>query len=157
LGILTRLTFRLVPAKPFVHMEYKKLSSAEAFHDEMLARCKAGDHDFIDGIVHGPDAWVLCLGRFADRAPYTSSYRWLDIFYRSPAPRTRDCLPTEDSSSRSATDCHGPPKTTPPLEWKPVRFLVGKQVLGSTNLIKWSKVLAPLLGLKKRPDVVVDV
>jgi FAD/FMN-containing dehydrogenase len=157
LGILTRLTFRLVPAKPFVHMEYKKLASAEAFHEEMLARCSAGDYDFIDGIVHGPREWVLCLGRFADSAPYTSSYRWLDIFYKSTATRSEDWLTTEDYCFRYDTECHWLTKTIPPLEWKPVRFLVGKQLLGSTNLIKWSKILAPVLGLKKRPDVVVDV
>jgi len=45
----------------------------------------------------------------------------------------------------------------PPLEWKPVRLAVGKAVLGSTNLIRWSKRLDGLLGLKKRPDVVCDI
>jgi FAD/FMN-containing dehydrogenase len=157
LGILTKLVFRLVPAQPFVHLEYRTLKTAQAFHDEMLARCKAGDYDFIDGIVHGPDCWVLCLGKFASTAPYTSSYRWLDIFYQSTRERRDDWLTTEDYCFRYDTECHWLTKTMPPLEWRAIRFLIGKRVLGSTNLIKWSKLLAPLLGLKKRPDVVVDV
>src|SRR5688572_4960422 len=123
----------------------------------MLARMRLRDYDFIDGIVHGPTEHVLCLGRFVDEAPYTSSYRWLDIFYKSTRTRSEDYLTTIDYCFRYDTECHWLTRTMPPLEWKVVRFLIGKLVLGSTNLIKWSKRLAPLLGLKKRPEVVVDV
>jgi FAD/FMN-containing dehydrogenase len=157
LGILTRLTFRLVPAKPFVKMEYRRFDNFAAFDAEMRARCAAADRDFIDGIVHAPDHLVLCLGTFVDEAPYLSSYRWLDIFYKSTAKRDEDYLTTVDYCFRYDTECHWLTRTVPPLEWKPVRFLVGKVFLGSTNLIKWSNRLAPILGMKKRPDVVVDV
>jgi FAD/FMN-containing dehydrogenase len=157
LAILTRLTFKLVPAKPFVKLEYKKLPTAEAFDAEMRARCAARDYDFIDGIIHGPGEFVLCLGKFVESAPYTSDYRWLDIFYKSTRERTEDYLTTPDYCFRYDTECHWLTRTVPPLEWKPVRFAVGKLFLGSTNLIKWSGILAPILGLKKRPDVVVDV
>src|SRR5262249_53539972 len=81
LAILPRLTFRLVPAKPFVQLTYRRFTDVAAFEAEMRARCQAGDFDFIDGIVHAPDALVLCLGRFVDEAPRVSSYRWLDIYY----------------------------------------------------------------------------
>lgn len=157
LGVLSRLTFRLVPAKPFVRMEYRVLPSAEAFHAAMLERVRAADFDFIDGIAHSPTEWVLCLGQLTDHAPYLSSYRWLDIYYKSTRARREDYLRTEDYCFRYDTECHWLTRTVPPLEWKPVRALVGKTFLGSTNLIRWSKRLAPLLGLKKRPDVVVDV
>jgi FAD/FMN-containing dehydrogenase len=157
LGILTRLTFKLVPAKPYVRMEYRRFDSAEAFNDEMRARVAARDFEFIDAIVHSPTEYVLCLGQFVDRAPYVSNYRWLDIFYKSTRTRGEDYLTTRDYCFRYDTECHWLTKTLPPLEWKPVRFAVGKFVLGSTNLIRWSKRLEPLLGMKKRPDVVVDV
>jgi FAD/FMN-containing dehydrogenase len=168
LGILTRLTFQLVPAKPYVRMEYVRHRTAAAFQADMHAHMKKGtggcgaeprnsDVDFIDGIVHGPDEYVLCLGRFAEKAPYVSSYRWLNIFHKSTRTRTEDFLTTADYFFRYDTECHWLTGTLPPLEWKAVRFAVGKLVLGSTNLIKWSKRLAPLLGLKKRPDVVVDL
>jgi FAD/FMN-containing dehydrogenase len=157
LGILTRLTFKLIPAKRFVRMEYRTLGSAEEYHAELLARCRAGDYDFIDGIVHSPREFVLCLGRFVDSAPYVSDYRWLEIFYKSTRTRREDYLSLEDYCFRYDTECHWLTRTIPPLEWKPVRFLVGRTFLGSTNLIRWSGRLAPLLGLKKRPEVVVDV
>jgi FAD binding domain len=157
LAILTRLTFKLVPAKPFVKLEYKTLSTPESFDAEMRARCEAKDYDFIDGIIHGPDRYVLCLGKFVDSAPYTSDYRWLNIFYKSTRERSEDYLTTADYCFRYDTECHWLTRTVPPLEWKPVRFAVGKIFLGSTNLIKWSGILEPILGMKKRPDVVVDV
>jgi FAD/FMN-containing dehydrogenase len=157
LAILTRLRFRLVDAQPFVRLEYRKFRTAEAFDEAMRARITAGDYDFIDAIVHDPTTFVLCLGRFVETAPYVSSYRWLDIFYKSTRARDEDYLTTFDYCFRYDTECHWLTKTLPPLEWKPVRFAIGRFVLGSTNLIQWSKRLAPILGLKKRPDVVVDV
>jgi FAD/FMN-containing dehydrogenase len=157
LAILTRLTFKLVPAKPFVRLEYRRFSTVEAFETEMRARIAAGDFELIDGIIHGPNELVLCLGNFVDSAPYKSDYRWLNIYYKSTKTRTEDYLETADYCFRYDTECHWLTRTLPPLEWKPVRFAVGKMVLGSTNLIKWSKRLEPILGLKKRPDVVVDV
>lgn len=158
LGVLTRLTFRLVPAKPFVKLEYRRFAEAAAFEAELRALTGPdGAFDFIDAIVHGPDAFVLCLGRFVDAAPTTSSYRWLDIFYKSTLKRTEDYLTTYDYCFRYDTECHWLTRTVPPLEWKPVRLLVGKLFLGSTNLIRWSGRLERVLKLKKRPDVVVDV
>jgi FAD/FMN-containing dehydrogenase len=157
LGILTKLTFELVPAKPYVRMEYRKLGTFADFDREMRAACASGAHDFIDGIIHGPDEFVLCIGQFTHSAPYLSSYRWLDIYYKSTSRRTEDYLTTEDYCFRYDTECHWLTRTIPPLEWKPVRFALGKIVLGSTNLIKWSGRVEKLLALKKRPDVVVDV
>jgi FAD/FMN-containing dehydrogenase len=157
LAILTRLEFDLVPARPYVRLEYRTLPSAEAFYAQMSERCTAGDFDFIDGIAHGPSEWVLCLGRFVDRAPYVSDYRRTEIYYKSTRTRREDYLTTEDYCFRYDTECHWLTRTIPPLEWKPVRAALGRHVLGSTNLIQWSGRLAPLLGLKRRPDVVVDV
>jgi FAD/FMN-containing dehydrogenase len=157
LGILTRLTFRLVPARPYVHLEYRRLPSAAEFHAELLRRVAATDYDFIDGIIHGPTEHVLCLGRFVDLAPYLSDYRWLDIFYQSTRTRTEDYLRTADYCFRYDTECHWLTRTVPPLEWRPVRLAVGKLLLGSTNLIRWSKRLEAVLKLKRRPDVVCDV
>ena len=82
LAILTQVTFRLVPAKAYVHMEYRRHLTARAFLDDMLALGRAGEYDLIDAIVHGPDCLVLCLGRFVDTAPYVSDYRVANVFYR---------------------------------------------------------------------------
>jgi FAD/FMN-containing dehydrogenase len=156
LGILTRLTFRLIPAEPFVRLEYMRFPDAQAFHSAALEHASNSDLDFIDGIVHGPDRWVLCLGRYVNDAPYVSNYRWLNIYYRSTLPRRQDFLRTADYFFRYDTEAHWLTRTVPPLQWKPVRFLVGKSFLGSTNLIRWSKRLAPVFRLQRRPDVVCD-
>jgi FAD/FMN-containing dehydrogenase len=157
LGILTKLTFRLVPASPYVRLEYVRHRDAASFHDAMLARCAAGDVNFVDGIVHAPDHWTLCLGRFVDGASRASSYRWLDVYYRSTRSRTDDVLTTPDYFFRYDTEAHWLSRTVPPLEWKPVRLVLGKLFLGSTNMIRWSARLAPVFRrLKARPDVVCD-
>lgn len=157
LGVLTRLTFKLVPAKPFVRMEYRTLRSPQEFQAELTARCAEGDFDFVDGIVHGPDRCVACLGRFVDHAPYLSSYRRGGVFYKSTREKAEDFLTAEDYFFRYDADCHWLTRTIPPLEWRPVRMLLGPVFLGSTNLIRWSKRLDRVLAIKKRPDVVCDV
>lgn len=157
LGLLTSAKFRLIDAKPFVKMEYRKFTTFDGFQSEMKARMAARDFDFIDGIIHGPNELVLCLGKMVDKAPHTSSYKWLNIFYKSTSKLSEDYLTIEDYFFRYDAECHWLTKTVPLLETKAARLLVGKFVLGSTNLIKWSKKLAPVMRLKKRPDVVVDV
>jgi len=158
LAILTRLAFDLGPAQPYVEMSYERHRDPGGFFAAMKARCDARDFDFIDGIVHGPEELVLCLGRFVARAPYTSDYRWLDIFYKSTRERAVDYLRTRDYFFRYDTECHWLTRTVPGLEKRLVRLLAGKFVLGSTNLIRWSKRLGPALALvKRRPDVVVDL
>ncbi len=159
LAILTELTFDLVPALSYVHMTYKTLPSGEAFVAAMRAEVARADYDFIDAIVHSPTEHVLCLGRFvADvGARPLSSYRGVNIFYKSTRTLKEDWLTTFDYCFRYDTECHWLTRTVPPLEWKPVRALFGKWILGSRNLIGWSGRLSRILGLKKRPDVVVDV
>jgi FAD/FMN-containing dehydrogenase len=157
LGILTRLTFTLVPAEPFVHVRYRRFRSAAEFHAAAVEAVRAAEVDFVDGIVHGPTRFVLCLGRFAAAAPYATSYRRLNVHYRSTRERTEDYLTTPEYLFRYDTEAHWVSRTFPPMEWKPVRFLLGRWFLGSTNLIRWSKRLEPLFGLKRRPDVLVDL
>ncbi len=158
LAILTKLTFELAPALPYVEMSYERYSDPGEFFKAMKARCDAADVEYIDGIVHGPDEFVLCLGRHVATAPYVSDYRWLDIFYKSTRTRAVDYLRTRDYFFRYDTECHWLTRTVPGLENRLVRLVAGKFVLGSTNLIRWSNRLAPVLGaLKRRPDVVVDL
>lgn len=158
LGVITRLTFRLVPARPFVRLRYLRFHDFPAFHAALRARCDAGDVDFIDGILHAPDHLTLCLGEFVAEAPYCSDYRGPDIYYKSTRDRVQDYLTTEHYFFRYDTECHWLTRTVPGLEHPLVRRLAGRHLLGSSNLIRWSRRLAPLLGrLKRRPDVVVDL
>src|SRR5690606_34947450 len=98
------------------------------------------------------------LGNFAARVPYVSDYRREGIYYKSTRTRAGDYLHTRDYLFRYDSDCHWLTRTVPGLESPLVRRLVGKYVLGSTNLIRWSNRLAPVLAaLQRRPDVVVDL
>ncbi|APR77098.1 Hypothetical protein A7982_02445 [Minicystis rosea] len=157
LGVLTKIAFRLVPSKPFVRVEYHRFASFDAFADELFAWCRTGDAEFIDGIAHGPRSFVLCLGWGVDRAPYRSTYRRLRIYHESTARRAEDYLSAPDYFFRYDADCHWITRRFPPLTWWPVRALAGGVFLGSTNLIRWARRLAPLLALRRRPDVVSDV
>ena len=157
LGVLTRIECDLFPARRFVHLRYLPFGTADAFEREIRDRIAAGDVDFIDGIVHGPGRYVLCLGRFVDDAPWVSGYRRTHIYYRSTQARAEDYLTTLDYFFRYDTECHWLSRTVPPLEWKWVRALFGGVFLGSENLIRWSHRLAPILRMKRRPDVVVDL
>lgn len=157
LGILTKLTFRLVPARPYVQIEYRCLPDAARFHAALLAACASGEADFIDAIVHGPDAFVLCLGRFVDTAPWLSDYSYLSIYYKSTRALRLDYLRTEDYLFRYDAECHWLTRTLPLMETLPARLLLGKLLLGSTNLLRWSERLRPVLRYQRRPPVVVDV
>jgi len=158
LGILSQVTFKLIPASPFVRMEYRHLPSYEAFHEAMSELCNSDAYDFIDGIIHSPRQLTLCLGKWEEDPPYVSDYTLEEIYYKSTARRTEDYLRTEEYCFRYDTECHWLSRTIPPLEWRPVRRLLGKHLLGSTNMITWSNRLGRIAGMiQRRPDVVCDV
>jgi len=157
LGVITKMKFKLIPAKPFVKMEYVTFGGFDSFWSFLKDRCLAKDNDFVDAIIHSREKFTVCLGNMVDTAPYTSNYTWLNIFYKSTRNKKEDYLSIYDYFFRYDTECHWLSRTVPLLENKLTRLLVGKFVLGSTNLIKWSKRLAPLMKIKRRPEVVVDV
>ena len=158
LAILTRVTFELVEAKPFVRLSHRRHRTVADFEADMRACFARDDVDFIDGVVHGPDELVLCTGAFTDTAPYVSDYRGTEIFYKSTRTRAEDFLSTLDYVFRYDTECHWLSRTVPPLEWRPVRRLAGRWFLGSENLIRWTGRTEWLTRrLLRRPDVVVDV
>ena len=96
LGILARLTFKLVPAKRYVHLVHEKYSTIADYQAAIARHTKDRDVDFVDGIIHSPELYVLCCGRFVDSAPYTSRYDWIAVYYQSTAKRREDYLTTPD-------------------------------------------------------------
>lgn len=159
LGIISKIKFKLVPAKPFVRMDYVTYPSFAALRDAILNHARANDADFIDAIVHAPDRCVLCLGTMVESAPYASDYTFLNVFYKSTRDKKQDYLTLFDYYFRYDTECHWISRSLPipGMETKLMRLLLGKALLSSTNLLAWSKRLSPLLRFDKRPDVVVDV
>ncbi len=150
LGILTKLTFELVPAKPFVHVTYETYGTLTEYRDAVLRRFRAQDVDFMDGILHAPDKLVLSLGRFADSAPYTNRYDWLKVYWESTGERREDYLRTRDyffRYDRGVTNVH--PKS--PF----ARLLFGKLV-GSDRLLRLARSFRHLLLSDDRPTVTLD-
>ncbi len=58
LGILTKITFRLVSARPFVHLTYEAYDAAEDYQAAIEKRRKDQDVDFLDGIIHDPNRYI---------------------------------------------------------------------------------------------------
>jgi len=150
LGILTKLTFKLVPAKPFVALRYETYATLADYQAAISRRFAARDVDFMDGIIHSPSCWVLCLGTFTDHAPYTSNYDWLKIYYESTRTRREDYLSTPAyffRYDRGVTNVR-------PRSFL-ARLLVGKFMASS----QWLRVAEKLHWLlpKERPTVTLDV
>src|SRR6185503_2664466 len=96
LGILSQLKFRLVPAKPYVHLEHHLHTDLASYQREIAEHVAKQDIDFMDGFVHSPSKYVLSVGHFVDRAPYTNRYDWMKVYYRSTAVLHEDYLETEE-------------------------------------------------------------
>lgn len=186
LGVLTKLTFSLVPAKRFVAMTYETYPTLEAYQDAIRRHAHAawfnpgdetptqrasGTHrravdetsddttettaaepppDFMDGIIHAADKYVLCLGRFVDSAPYTHRYDWLGVYWQSTGTRTEDYLTTEDyffRYDRGVTNVH--PKTF-------LGRLVFGKLVSSDRLLRFADRFHRFLS-PTRPTVTLDM
>lgn len=149
-GILTKLRFRLVPAKAFVRMQYERHETLPAYLAAIEQHVSAADADFMDGIIHAPGLHVLSLGQFVDAAPYTHRYDWTKVYYRSTAKRRDDYLRTRDYLFRYD---HG--VTNPfPRTWLG-RLLFGKFVR-SHQTLRLGEILHSLLP-EQNPRVTLDV
>ena len=96
LGIISKLTFKLIPAKKYVHVKYKKYTTLEDYMKATRDHYDKKDVEFMDGIIHSPKHYVLSVGNFVDKAPYSHSYDWMRVYYQSTAKRKEDYLKTPD-------------------------------------------------------------
>lgn len=149
-GILSRLVFDLVPAKPYVHLRHEQHASIDAYLESIRAHFEQKDVDFMDGIIHSPRRLTLCVGDFVDSAPYTNRYDWMKVYYQSTARRREDYLETPHyfyRYDRGVTNVH--PKSFLG------RLLLGR-FLGSSQILRIAERLRWLLLDDDRPDVTVD-
>jgi FAD/FMN-containing dehydrogenase len=94
LGIISKLKFKLIPAKQFVKVIYEKYETLESYKQATWEHYEKKDFDFMDGIIHSPTEYVLSMGNFVDKAPYTNRYDWMKIYYLSTKKRKEDYLKT---------------------------------------------------------------
>ncbi len=96
LGIISKLKFRLLPAKPFVKVTYEKYGDLASYKAAIWKHYRARDVDFMDGIIHSPTELVLSVADFVDEAPYAHRYDWMRVYYLSTKRRREDYLRTPD-------------------------------------------------------------
>ena len=150
LGILSKLTFRLTPARRYVHVRYERHERLDDYLAAIRACRDRADVDFVDGMIFGPREHVLSLGRFVDDAPYTNRYDWMKIYYQSTRTRAEDYLETPDyffRYDRGVTNVH-------PKSWVG-RLLFGK-LLGSAQVLRAADTLHWLFD-DERPTITLDV
>jgi FAD/FMN-containing dehydrogenase len=149
-GILSRLVFRLIPAKPFVHLRHETHRSIDSYLESIRSHYELQDVDFMDGIIHSTSHLVLCVGDFVDSAPYTNRYDWLKVYYQSTVRRSEDYLCTPHYFFRydhGVTNVH--PKSF-------LGRLVLGRFLGSSEILRIAGKLRRLLLSDTRPTVTVD-
>ncbi len=150
LGYALKVKARTVPAAPYVALEHIRFADAAALFRRVEELC-AQEIDFLDGSVFGPDELYLTVGRFADQAPYTSDYTYMDIYYQSIRRRPSDYLTTYDYLWRWDTDwfwCSRNLFVQNPL----VRRLVGRRHLNSityTKVMRWNSRWGLTRGIEK--------
>lgn len=96
LGIITRLKFKLMPAKPFVKVTHESYKTLEAYKEAIWQHYSENDMDFMDGIIHSPDEYVLCIGNFVDKAPYSRNYDWTQSYFLNTLKCKEDYMKTPD-------------------------------------------------------------
>ena len=164
LGYALRVKARTIPVRPYVRLEHLPFTDGESYFRELGKHLAAGAADFVDGTVFSPDKLFITLGRFADRAPYTSDYTYEHIYYQSIAEKREDYLTVHDYVWRWDTDwfwCSKNVFAQNPL----VRRFYGPRRLGSktyTRIMRWNsrvgvtRKLERLLGLHSE-SVIQDV
>ena len=150
LGILAKLTFKLVPAQPFVRLVYEKHATLAGYLAAIRAHTAARDVDFMDGIIHSPQLYVLALGTFVETAPYTSNYEWMKIYWQSTARRSVDYL---DTASYFFRYDRGVTNVRPHSFLG--RLLVGK-LMASSEWLRLAEKLHFLLP-REKPTITLDV
>src|SRR3954471_22187393 len=83
LGYALRVKAKVIPVKPYVHLEHLAFRDFGTYFGALGEVLHAGEADFIDGTIFGPERMFITLGRFSATAPYTSDYTFENIYYRS--------------------------------------------------------------------------
>jgi FAD/FMN-containing dehydrogenase len=165
LGYALRVKARVIPVKPYVHLEHLAFRDFGTYFGALGEALHAGDADFIDGTIFGPARMFITLGRFVDSAPYTSDYTFEKIYYRSIETRTEDYLTVKDYLWRWDTDWFWCSKNVGAQNPFLRKFLFGKERLGSrhyTKIMRWNsragvtKKVERVLGLHSE-SVIQDV
>ena len=124
LGYALRLTIRLIPAKPYVHLTHTRFSDPESYFARVRERAES-TLDYLDGTIFSRGEMYLTEGVFVDQASSVSDYTYMDIYYKSIQRKTHDWLTAKNYIWRWDTDWF----------WCSKHFYV--QTPGIRRLCKW--------------------
>jgi len=165
LGYARRLTVRLVPVTPFVHLRHERFSNSERYFDAVAAECANPGCDYLDGVFFGPGDFVLTRATLVEQLPPgagASDYTWMQQYWRSQRQRAVDHVSMRDYLWRWDTDwfwC----SSNVGAHLAPVRLLAGPRLLSSVTYQKIMRAAQryPLKALQQlRPheeSVIQDV
>lgn len=135
-GYILRIKLQLIPAKKFVKLTHLHYANPTLYFNELKQFCDKkqsnnGDEiDYIDGVVFSFDKMVITLGKFVEEAPFTSSYRYMHIYYKSLESKKDDYLSSLDYIWRWDTDWFWCSKVFG-MQNRFLRLIAGKFMLGS--------------------------
>ena len=104
LGYALRLTVPLIPAKRCVHLRHQRFTDRDRLFAMVEEMSTAGEIDYLDGTIFSRNEMYVTVGEFVDRAPRTSNYRYLRMYYRSIRREEEDWLTARDYIWRWDTD-----------------------------------------------------
>lgn len=79
-GIVTLCTIELIPATPYVQIDFQMVSEVGAAHDLFEAACKDESIHFIDGVYFRKGRIVVMYGRFVDK-PQTPVLKKMQVHW----------------------------------------------------------------------------
>jgi FAD/FMN-containing dehydrogenase len=103
LGYALRLTIRLIPAKPYVHLTHTRFSDPESYFARVAERADSS-MDYLDGTIFSSGEMYLTEGEFVDQVSSVSDYTYMDIYYKSIQRKPEDWLTAKDYIWRWDTD-----------------------------------------------------
>jgi len=164
LGYATRLTLRLVPVAPFVHLRHERFRNPEHYFAAIDAECARPTCEYLDGVYFGPGDFVLTRATSVPRLPAgstgTSDYTWMRQYWRSLRERADDYLTVRDYLWRWDTDWFWCSRNVG-AHLAPVRLLLGPRLLSSVTYQRVMRAaqrqpLKTLARLRPRAESVIQ-
>ena len=154
LGYVLKAKVMLIPVKKYVKMERFFYKDTDKFMTDInrisLEQRKKNKYPFIEGTTFSRDDMVLTLGECVDKAPYTTDYTYMKIYYKSLHKKI-DYMTIKDYIWRFDTDWFWCSKFY--LAQIPIiRLLLGRKRLTSKwyhKVMVWSRKYNILGSLQK--------
>ena len=83
IGFLVAVEVRIIPAKPFVEIQYIPFSEIGSFVDRFKSESSKQENDFVEGIIFSKTAGVVMTGKFCDPPKQENLINRIGQFWKS--------------------------------------------------------------------------